>query len=68
MPLQPCQSHLRRSQTTDNAKGDYQGSKVTTKDATHLTKKKNKMKKQTLFTICKKKLVHYAVKLTNFTL
>jgi hypothetical protein len=53
MLLQPCPSHLRRSQTTDNAKGDYQGSKATTKDATHLTRKKNKMKKQTLFTICK---------------
>jgi hypothetical protein len=40
MLLQPCPSHLRRSQTTDSAKEDYQGSKATTKDATHLTRKK----------------------------
>ncbi len=65
MLLQPCPSHLRRSQTTDNAKEDRQGSKATTKDATHLSKKKNKMKILTLSTICNK-IEHFAEKLISF--
>jgi hypothetical protein len=35
MLLQSCPSHLRRLQTTDNAKGDRQGSKAFTKDVMH---------------------------------
>ena len=65
MLLQLCPSHLRPSQTTDNANGDRKGSRATTKDAMHLIRKKVKMKKQTLSPFVNK-IVHFAVKLTSF--
>ncbi len=51
--LQLCPSHLRPLQTTNNARGDRQGNKATTKDAMHPIRKNIKMKKQNFITICK---------------
>jgi hypothetical protein len=65
MLLQLCPSLLRPPQTTDNAKGDRQGSRATTKDVMGLTKDEIKMKKQTLPPFVNK-IVHFAVTLTSF--
>ena len=65
MLLQPCQSHLRRSQTTDNAKEDYQGSKATTKDDTHLTKEKQNEDNK-LYSPFVNKIVHFSSKVNKF--